>query len=76
MSCECGDEVFSGIPCRHSVAIATSSNEVNFQSLNFNPRWKISYYNELPENLDPEELPLPPGEIVLSIQSDVSFNFS
>lgn len=40
LKCDCGDDVFYGIPCRHLVAVVSKVLNNNFDMLLFNKRWK------------------------------------
>jgi len=44
LTCSCRDPTFSGVPCRHLLALVSKSSDINFGSLVFNERWKKSYY--------------------------------
>jgi len=54
--CSCHEDRFTGIPCRHILAIATKDPTVQLNSLRINPRWKINYFVEKENIQDPEEL--------------------
>ena len=63
LRCDCRDDNFTGIPCRHLLVVATKDPKVEFSSLKINSRWKISYYTEKDDIKDPEELSLKSEEI-------------
>lgn len=52
LQCDCEEDKFVGIPCRHQVAIFVK-RKIDFQSLPFNPRWQKSYYEEKLDLADP-----------------------
>jgi len=55
--CNCKEDVFIGIPCRHQIAIILKS-KCSPKFLPFNQRWLLSYFEDnLP--YDPEELSEP-----------------
>ena len=56
--CSCGDDIFTGVPCRHLLAIATKDPSVEFNNLVINRRWRIDYYVENEELQDPQEFNL------------------
>ena len=59
----CLDDNFTWIPCRHLIALACKESSFNFQTLPFKSRWQISFYTELSEEIDPDELPHEDEEI-------------
>ena len=56
--CSCNDDIFTGIPFRHLLAIATKDPSVEFINLVVNRRWRIDYYVENEELQDPQEFNL------------------
>ena len=60
LQCDCLDEVFTGVPCRHMIMLANSQKEIKYESLPFNQRWKKDYYREpeLPPNSPRDSLNL------------------
>lgn len=54
--CNCKEDIFSGIPCRHQFAIVTKEKDLNYKTLPILDRWKISYYSEEIEDKDPDHL--------------------
>ena len=55
ISCDCGDDVYVGIPCRHLLALFTKEKNFDFSFLNFNERWRIKYFIEPQTEPDPDE---------------------
>jgi len=43
--CDCGDDIFQGIPCRHLIAVANKALNNDFSALHFQERWAKSYFN-------------------------------
>lgn len=54
LACTCGDAVFTGIPCRHMLSLASKQEGIGYENLPFNPVWKKSYYIEKHEDKEPE----------------------
>ena len=48
LKCTCGDPIFTGIPCRYLLVVATKQKEIDFDSLPFKV-WKKNYYKDEPE---------------------------
>ena len=42
------------MPCRHLIALICKEQNLGWNTLQFQPRWEISYYQEL--NCDPDAL--------------------
>ena len=55
--CDCGDDVYQGIPCRHILAIVVKNKGAQVENLSINERWQILYYNEEIEDNEPNSLP-------------------
>ena len=49
-----GGPTYTGIPCRHLIAVATKEEKVSFSALSFNRRWKKEYYNQGNNEAEPE----------------------
>ena len=62
--CECQDDVYLGIPCRHQIAVFIKAR-CALKYLSFNKRWTISFYKDEiaadPENI--EERQDPPNNV-------------
>ena len=43
VSCECGDDLFIGVPCRHMIGVANKEPSIHYRNLPINERWRISY---------------------------------
>jgi len=56
LKCSCGDDVFSGIPCRHILALPSKESDVSVRNLVFNSRWGKKNYIEATFNEDPDEI--------------------
>lgn len=56
LECSCEDPTFTGIPCRHLIALASSEKNITFENLVFNVRWKKQYFSENMSRHDPDEL--------------------
>lgn len=54
LSCSCGDPTFTGIPCRHLLALVCKVKHISYENLVFNPRWKKDYFIESVQ--EPDEL--------------------
>jgi len=61
LQCDCKDSIYTGLPCRHMVALATKEKGLSFKNLPFNKRWKLNYYKELIEDVEPQELSSSPN---------------
>ena len=45
LKCDCLNDVYTGIPCRHLIAFVTKTkSNGNFNNLPFNNRWRIDYF--------------------------------
>jgi len=44
LSCECLDDVYYGIPCRHEMAAVCMIKEITLEDLPFLPRWRKDYF--------------------------------
>jgi len=55
--CDCKDDVFHGVPCRHQLAIALKTKNFDFKILRFVSRWKKNFYKEPEHMKEPESLP-------------------
>jgi len=55
--CECKDDRFIGVPCRHMIALANKESSIQCHHLPINLRWKINDFegNQIEE--EPELLP-------------------
>jgi len=42
--CECNDDVFAGIPCRHLIATVSKDKDLSFENLKFEQRWRIDFF--------------------------------
>jgi len=54
--CTCGDPTFTGIPCRHLIAVATKQENISYSSLSLNQRWKKEYYQPDQSLAEPERV--------------------
>ena len=54
LCCSCLDDKFTGIPCRHLIALVCKEPSLGFETLPFQRRWEITYYKE--EDQDPNEI--------------------
>jgi len=79
LECDCKDNIFIGIPCRHMIAAVTKEKGLSFKNLPILERWKTSYYNESVENDEPLELSLQPEDQSQELSQDqksvVRFSF-
>ena len=74
LSCSCGDPTFSGIPCRHQLALVCKVKDVSFTNLVFNRRWEKAYFQETNVDQEPDELVENKEEEKKSnLEGDVSF---
>jgi len=55
LSCDCNNDIFVGIPFYHIVAVFVKS-EIDYNLLDFNKRWTLSFYNEEANPFDPSDL--------------------
>jgi len=53
--CDCGNDIFVGIPCYHIIAIFVKK-EISFHLLKFNNRWELSFYKEETNLIDPPNI--------------------
>jgi len=44
LSCDCLDDVFVGVPCRHLMALIAKGSENLVENLPFNKRWRLDYF--------------------------------
>jgi len=49
LSCDCFEDVFTGVPCRHLMALIAKGEEKLSPYLPFNKRWEINYYQDTQE---------------------------
>jgi len=38
VSCECGDDLFIGVPCRHMIGVANKEPSIHYRNLPINER--------------------------------------
>ena len=50
--CDCGDDTYIGIPCRHLIAVVVKDNKYGVNVLKFQKRWEINYFQESVEASD------------------------
>jgi len=55
LSCDCRDDIYNGVPCRHLLALVTKEKNLNFGMLPINSRWRIAYFSD-EEEVFPNEL--------------------
>jgi len=55
--CDCNDDKFHGVPCRHQMALALKVSNFPLKLLPFAKRWRIDYYKEKNQHKEPEVLP-------------------
>lgn len=48
LKCDCENDVYDGIPCRHQIAIYLK-RKISFDCLPFNPRWEKAFFQDIPE---------------------------
>ena len=46
LHCDCGEDIYVGIPCRHLLTVLTKEKSLDFYALIFNERWKINFFHE------------------------------
>jgi len=51
--CDCSDSTFLGVPCRHLIALVTKEENLSFNHLPINSRWRIDFFID---NLEPEPI--------------------
>jgi len=51
--CDCLDDLFTGIPCRHIVASVSKDSQLNFENMNFEKRWRIDYFTDIESLKEP-----------------------
>lgn len=56
LKCSCGDPIYTGLPCRHLIALVCREEQFGYQDLPFNPRWRKNYFIENQEDQEPEDL--------------------
>lgn len=54
--CSCQEPSYTGIPCRHLLALVSKDDKIDFKNLVFNERWKKSYFDETMIQDEPDEL--------------------
>ena len=57
LHCDCLDDNYYGVPCRHILAIVVKNQGAEWENLLINKRWEILYYQEEEAEKDPEILP-------------------
>jgi len=54
--CSCQEPSYTGIPCRHLLALVSKDDKIDFKNLVFNERWKKAYFDEIMIQDEPDEL--------------------
>jgi len=71
--CQCRDDKFNGVPCRHAIALANKEPSVTLKNLLINKRWRLDFYQEQldeePDILSEDE------EDIIDPQEKVDFFF-
>lgn len=64
MICDCKDDIFYGVPCRHEMAIALKTPQISVNLLPFLKSWQLNYFKEREGDKEPETLPKSEADIV------------
>lgn len=54
--CECRDDIYVGIPCRHILATVSKDNSLNFENLNLEKRWRFDFFKDIENIKEPDLL--------------------
>lgn len=68
--CDCNDDIFNGVPCRHQLAIAIKTKQFPSKFLRFAKRWQKNYFVDKKEWEEPLSLPRAESVIVKYIVID------
>ena len=57
LCCDCRDDTFYGLPCRHIMTVVTKDRTVDAESLRIQVRWGTNFCQEQDQNKESDELP-------------------
>jgi len=64
IKCDCKDDFYVGIPCRHILAVVSKEKGLDYSTLLFNDRWKLNFHIEEEISQDPDQAGEIPQEVI------------
>jgi len=67
IKCDCKDDFYVGIPCRHILAVVSKEKGLDYSTLLFNDRWKLNFHIEEEISQDPDQAGEIPQEVIFFV---------